>query len=393
MLSTQAVEPVSQELMEEIGFSWHTDPDGSAYVAPELLPVSEEEAEAYYAAANELYDMFAEAGQYVIDNDLFEELGIPENMIQLIKLSWEDDDWHLYGRFDFAGGVDGKPIKLLEFNADTPTSLFETCIIQWAMLKSNGMDEEAQFNNAYEMIRDNFRRLITNDDGLEKFDEYFNGERILFSSVRDLPEDEQTTKLLQRIAIDAGYSTDFCYMDEAGFLPDEGVFNKDQDLTHFWFKLWPWEDIALEEPELIDLLTETARKRTSVFINPAYTLLFQSKGIMKVLYQLFPDSPYLLATDDQPLEGIPQVVKPVFGREGANIEILNEHGEIEASTDGPYGEHPVIYQEYAELAQDRENRSYQAGVFFAWEACGLGFRRGSKILNDTATFVPHVISE
>jgi len=104
LLTTQTVEPVSQELMEEIGFTWHTDPDGSAYVAPELLPVSEAEAEAYYEAANTLYDMFIEAGQHVIDNNLFEQLGISESIVPLIKLSWDDDDWHLYGRFDFAGG-------------------------------------------------------------------------------------------------------------------------------------------------------------------------------------------------------------------------------------------------------------------------------------------------
>ena len=392
MLTTTTVEPVSQELMEEIGFTWHTDPDGSAYVAAELLPVSEAEAEAYYKAANELYNMFIEAGQHVIDNNLFKQLGIPENVIQLIKLSWDDDDWHLYGRFDFAGGVDGKPIKLLEFNADTATSLFETSIIQWALLKSNGMDESAQFNNAFEMIGENFRRLITNDDGLDKFDEYYNNERILFSSVRDLPEDEQTTRLLQRIAIEAGFSTDFTYMDETGFLPDEGVFNKDEDLTNFWFKLWPWEDIAADEPELLDLLTEIARKRTAVFINPAYTLLFQSKGILKILHELYPDSPYLLAADDKPLANVKQVSKPLFGREGGNVSILDANGSTLESVDGPYDIHPMLYQEYAELATDEQGRSYQAGVFFAWEACGLGFRRGTKILNDTATFVPHIIA-
>lgn len=75
--------------------------------------VSNDEVEAYYAAANELYDMFAEAGQYVIDNNLFHELNIPFNLVELIKNSWSNDvHWHLYGRFDFAGGVDGKPIKL-----------------------------------------------------------------------------------------------------------------------------------------------------------------------------------------------------------------------------------------------------------------------------------------
>ena len=45
------------------------------------------------------------------------------NLVEIIKNSWENDvHWHLYGRFDLAGGIDGKPIKLIELNADTPTS-------------------------------------------------------------------------------------------------------------------------------------------------------------------------------------------------------------------------------------------------------------------------------
>jgi glutathionylspermidine synthase len=144
---------------------------------------------------------------------------------------------------------------------------------------------------------------------------------------------------------------------------------------------------------LIDLLTETARKRTAVFVNPAYTVLFQSKGILKILHELFPDSPYLLAADYEPLEGIKHVSKPLFGREGANVSIVDENGNVEDSTDGPYDVHPMLYQEYVELEKDAKGQTYQAGVFFAWEACGLGFRRGTKILNDTATFVPHFISE
>jgi glutathionylspermidine synthase len=99
----------------------------------------------------------------------------------------------------------------------------------------------------------------------------------------------------------------------------------------------------------------------------------------------------LLATDNKPLEGIKQVSKPMFGREGANVAIIDEQGDTLESTNGPYDVHDMLYQEYAELATDSEGRSYQAGVFFAWEACGLGFRRGPKILNDTATFVGHVI--
>ncbi|EPF0427389.1 glutathionylspermidine synthase family protein, partial [Campylobacter lari] len=113
------VNPLEKSYLDQIGFSWHTDNDGSDYLDSNLVCVSENEANAYYEAVNELYDMFVAAAQEVIDNNRFDELGIPFNLIDAIKMSWENDvHWHLYGRFDLAGGLDGKPIKLIEFNAD-----------------------------------------------------------------------------------------------------------------------------------------------------------------------------------------------------------------------------------------------------------------------------------
>jgi len=161
--------PLSDEYLESIGFVWHTDSDNSSYVSDEIVVINEEEANAYYEACNELYDMFIEAGEYVIENNLFHELNIPFNLVEIIKESWESNvHWHLYSRFDLAGGIDGQPIKLIEFNADTPTSLFETAIIQWAMLKANGLDEMSQFNGLYEALKDNFKRIITLDTDIEK---------------------------------------------------------------------------------------------------------------------------------------------------------------------------------------------------------------------------------
>ncbi len=60
-------------------------------------------------------------------------------------------------------------------------------------------------------------------------------------------------------------------------------------------------------------------------------------------------------------------------------------------TDGPYGFHKNLYQQFAEFPKDAEGRSYQAGVFYAWEACGLGFRRGGAILDNMSKFVGHMI--
>lgn len=393
MVDTLAVEPLDKGLMEEIGMSWHTDVDGTDYIASELVQVSEAEAEAYYEAANTLYDMFVEAAQHVIDNQLYVDLGIPGNLVKLIESSWDRDDWHLYGRFDLAGGIDGQPIKLIEFNADTPTSLFETAIIQWAQLKANGMDEASQFNNLHEMLRENFRHLITGIDADFDFESRYNGEKILFSSIRDLPEDERTTRYLQQAAHEAGFYTDFCYMDEAGFNAEEGVLNKDGQLADFWFKLFPWEDIAEQELEVSRLLELADKNGRTRFVNPAYTLLFQSKGLLKVLYDLYPDSPYLLKTDYQPLPDVKQVEKKVFGREGANMRILDANGQPLEQTDGPYGFHKNIYQEFVEFPRDEQGRSYQAGVFYVYEACGLGFRRGGAILDDMSKFVGHLIRE
>ena len=388
----EKLNPLTPEYLDSIGFTWHTDKDETSYIADEIVVISEQEANNYYEAVNELYDMFCEAGDYVIQNDLFHEINIPFNLVEVIKESWDSDvHWHLYSRFDLAGGIDGKPIKLIEFNADTPTSLFETAIIQWALLKANGMEDASQFNNLYEALKDNFKRIITLDSDIEKFDEYYSklGWKILFSSISSSSEDINTTKLLQNIASEIGFNTDFEYIENVNF-SDEGIF-KDDELFEFWFKLIPWEDIAIQESELALILTEIIKEKKAIIFNPAYTLMFQSKGFMKILWDLFPNHPLLLETSFEPLENKKQVEKRCFGREGANTKIINADGSIDVETQGVYEGHKAIYQEYVELPTDENGNSYQAGVFFAYEGCGLGFRRGEKILNNMSKFVSHVI--
>ncbi len=45
--------------------------DKTSYVSDEVVVISEDEASAYYDAANELYDMYCEAGEYVIENNYY----------------------------------------------------------------------------------------------------------------------------------------------------------------------------------------------------------------------------------------------------------------------------------------------------------------------------------
>ena len=390
-MKLKKIEPLDNGYLESIGFGWHTDLDGSRYISNELVSITQDEAEAFYEATNELYDMYVAAAEYVINNDLFHELGIPFNLVDIIKSSWENDvHWHLYGRFDLAGGIDGKPIKLIEFNADTPTSLFETAIIQWAMLKFNNLDEAAQFNDVYEALVENFKRLVTLEEDTSAFDEYYEGWKILFSSIAGSVEDENTTRLLEAAARDAGFECDFAFVDKVSFDDENGIFWNGQN-WEYWFKLIPWEMIAIDESDLALIIKNIIKNQKAIILNPAYTLLFQSKGIMKILWDLYPNHPLLLESSFEPLNGKKQVKKPFLAREGANVSIINSDGSIEIQNDGEYANGKFLYQEFADFAKDGNGNSYQAGMFFAFEGCALGFRKGKDIIDNYSKFVGHII--
>jgi len=385
------LKPLSKEYLESIGFYWHTDKDMSNYIDTNVVVLSSQEAQNYANAVNELYDMFVEAGQYIIDNNLFHELNIPFNLVELIKESWENDvHWHLYGRFDLAGGIDNKPIKLIEFNADTPTALFETAIIQWALLKANDLDDALQFNFIYEALKDNFKRLVTLDKDISNFSQMYEGWNFLFSCIRGNIEEENTTKLLMHIANEAGWNVEFAYIDEVEF-SDDGIFYNDSQYQ-FFFKLVPWEMIATDEPELCEILTSIVKNKQAIILNPAYTLLFQSKGILKILWDLYPNHPLLVETDFKPLNNKKQVEKVTFGREGENVIIYDANMDIISKKDGEYQNYNKVYQEYIEFPT-YNGEYYQAGVFFAYEACGLGYRKGDIILDNMSKFVGHIIEE
>ncbi|MCX6213941.1 glutathionylspermidine synthase family protein [Spirosoma sp.] len=375
--------------LRNLGWDWMLGQDTLPYLADEVVTIKPTEADAYYEAANELFEMFIAAGQQIIDENRFAEAGIPANLVELIKLSWNDDRHiHLYGRFDLAGGIDEQPIKLIEFNADTATCLPETAVVQYAHLRANGLDDSQQFNAVFETLTGQFEELLAVNPDLQP--------TLLLSAMRGFSEDDANVALLGEAAREAGYDIEFDFIDNVDFSAEEGIFwqnpkNGQFEKLDFWFKLVPWESIAEDEPELIQILTEIVRKRLAVVLNPAYTLLFQSKYILKVLWELYPNHPLLLETDTRPLTGKPCVEKVLFGREGANTRILNPDGSERQTTEGDYGDYPKIYQEYVDFPKDSAGNSYQAGVFYAGEGCGLGFRRGGLILDNTAGFVGHIV--
>ncbi len=293
-----------------------------------LLEVKEHDAQAYYDAANTLYDMYVEAADYIIENDLFFDIGIPFNLVEAIKKSWENDvHWHIYGRVLLSGGLEGKPLRLKGFEADAPHYLLETALYQYETLKARGIDTEQQYNEVYERVSDNFKRLITLFDETSLFEERYDGWRILFSSLAENAADEKAVQFLQQMADDAGFETEFEYLQNVHFGAD-GIATSEGEEFEYWYKHYRWSELAHDEPELLVTLTEIMKNQKAIILNPAYTALFEAKGITDILKKLYPDSPYLVGFDDA--EGLDASV--LFAYEACGLGFIKNETEFIAHT-------------------------------------------------------------
>lgn len=88
------------------------------------------------------------------------------------------------------------------------------------------------------------------------------------------------------------------------------------------------------------------------WIEPIWKLVMSNKAILSTLFELFPDSPYVLPCYmSRPRQGR-FCKKPVFSREGHNVSVvdLREWEEMVrlAETPGDYNRGAYVYQQYVE---------------------------------------------
>jgi glutathionylspermidine synthase len=289
--------------------------------------------------------------------------------VPAILRSWERDDFSLYGRFDLA--YDGaSPPKLLEYNADTPTALVEAAVAQWFWLEETRPSAD-QFNSLHERLIEAWKRLAS--------------KTVHFTSIADHPEDEQTLLYLQDTCTQAGVTTRAVPLESIGWDSRRKCF-VDLDntpITHA-FKLYPWEWLWQE-----DFAAHLADDPVG-FIEPAWKMLLSNKGLLPILWELFPDHPNLLPCYDEaaPL-GSTYVSKPKLSREGANITWVEEGAAIE-ETSGLYGDGTRVFQAPASLPCFEGNHPVLGVWIVDHEPAGLGIREDTgRITGNLSRFVPH----
>lgn len=358
--------------VEELGFTYHTI-DGDVYWDEAgWYEFSLAEIEEIEAATNTIHAMCLEAVQRVLDEDRFDEFHIPSTHRDWIRASWDNDDPTVFGRFDLA--YDGRsPPKLLEYNADTPTALFEAAVVQWQWLEAvhPGLD---QFNSLHEQLIDAWKYL--RDHGLK---------RLSFASTEGHEEDFGNVTYLRDTAAQAGVVTEYLDVNAIGFNSKMNMFvNADGVPIDWLFKLYPWEWMLGEEFGS-HLLTSRTR-----WIEPPWKMLLSNKALLVLLWEMFPGHENLLPAAWEPLTG-DFVRKPILSREGSNIQLVRR-GQVLQETEGPYSEEAVVYQAFHPLA----NMGRGHAVFGSWiigdAACGLGIREDENpITHNTSRFVPHLI--
>ncbi len=365
------------QMVKQMGWEWVVEEECQTYLSGEAVILSQASADALLEAATTLYQMMVEAVPDDLPDDFLRKMGLPERLWRGVRHSWNDDRyWHLYGRFDFAQTADG--IKLLEFNADTATSIPETAVVQWASLAAAGKNNSQQANGLYEALVEQFRTWLGLNPELEP--------ALLLVYLGGSKEDYTNCQVLAEAAREAGFETHVCPVDEmevSTLGAERGIWAQigaeQWRRFPFLFKLVPWELFAQLEPDLCADVIDLQFSRTVVIANPLYSLIFQSKGFMAWLWQQFPYHPLLLRTEFQSFSG-KSVEKPFFGREGQNITV-RQNTDI-SSTTGEYRNQPHIYQAWADLPRDANGYLYQAGVFWAGEGCAIGFRRERGIITN-----------
>lgn len=371
--------------LEESGLSWHT-PDGVPYwneTAAWVFTLAEIE-EGLEAPTGELESLCLDfVGRAITSAETLRRLHIPENQWNLMATSWQRGDRNLYGRFDLAYDGTG-PAKLLEYNADTPTSLVEAAVAQWIWLEDNlkrgalprGAD---QFNSLHD-------KLIAALRGLQDGKPY----HLHLTQVSGNVEDMGTVDYLAECARQAGLTTTRLAIDQIGLSSDGRFVDLDDKPLETLFKLYPWEWMFGEAfgPALATSPTR--------FIEPPWKAILSNKGLLPLLWEAHPGHPNLLPAyfSDSPRAaslGETYVEKPVFSREGANITLHGRKGVTEA-TDGPYANAPTIRQAVARLAKGDGGSAVIGSWLVASEPAGIGIREDKGLITrDTARFVPHYI--
>lgn len=372
-----------QTTAEQAGFDFHTIDDERYWDERAYYAFTLDEIERQIETpTGEIDAMCLElVGRAVDDEQYLKRLKIPETFWPLISESWHRDDASLYGRLDLS--FDGRsPAKLLEYNADTPTSIFEAAVFQWTWLEQAIQRQiipkrADQFNSIHE-------RLI------EAWKKVGDGRHLHLAGVTENIEDACTLAYLEDTAQQAGLKTTGIDIEQIGWRDDGRFVDLDNNAIDLALKLYPWEWM------FHDAFGGKIAQAPTRWVEPPWKAILSNKGILPLLWEMFPNHPNLLPAyfEDDPNAaklGASYVRKPLYSREGANVTLISAGATLDEQP-GPYGAEGFIRQAFATLPVFADNYPVLGSWLVDHVPCGLSIREDENpITGNTSRFLPHAI--
>lgn len=353
--------PQWRDRVEALGFDFHTL-DAPYWVEDACYRFGEDEIDRIEAAGNELHAMCLQAVEQVVARGDYAPLGLDDRSASLVERSWRAGEPALYGRMDLAYDGRGAP-KLLEYNADTPTSLFEASVVQWHWLEDTRAGQD-QFNLIHEKLVERWRDVLPSQ------------AHVHFAGCLDTREDEATLAYLRETCRLAGFATTMLDVSNIGWRDGAFADLADHPIANL-FKLYPWEWLVAEP------FAEHLPAAGTRWIEPAWKQVLSNKSLLPLLWRMFPGHPNLLPASHDPrdLDG-PIVAKPRHGREGEGVFIA-QHGL-------DFAEPGMVYQGFAPLFQGAGGHALLGAWIVGDETVGLGIREDDgAVTRNTSRFVPH----
>jgi len=361
-----------QERLEKIGFDFYVL-DGKTYWNENACyAFSADEIDELEASTEELHKLALQAVEHVVSNRLWERMRIPPTWSEYIESVWRRSDPTIYGRFDLA--YDGKgPPKLLEYNADTPTALYEAAVVQWYWLKDVKPDAD-QFNSIHERLIEAWRGVLARlpPEGT-----------VHFARFEESPEDLATSEYLRDTALQAGLAGKPLPVSQIGW-NGQRFTDPDEIPIQVLSKLYPWEWMV-REAFGVHVLTDT-----TAFLEPAWKMLLSNKMMLPLLWEGFPGHRNLLPAFDSEHADLRSsfVRKPIFGREGHNVTITAPG--VFDTAGGDYGSEGYVWQAYQPLPVFDANHAVVGSWVIEGKSAGIGMREDERrITHNNSRFVPH----
>ena len=266
--------------------------------------------------------------------------------------------------------------------AATDIWIFEAAVFQWTWLEQaierNIIPKRAdQFNSIHECLIEAWKKLG-------------GAHRLHLAGMTENAEDAGTLAYLEDTASQAGLRTTLIDIEDIGLRDDGQFVDLDDSAIELAFKLYPWEWM------FHDAFGEKLLSAPTRWIEPPWKAILSNKGILPLLWEMFPNHPNLLPAyfEDDPKAaqlGASFVRKPLFSREGANVALVSA-GTTLVEQEGPYGAEGFIRQALAPLPSFSDRYPVLGSWLVDHVPCGLSIREDENpITGNTSRFLPHAI--